>query len=105
MHFTRKYAPVFFGREAEISEILDRMRRPEGRFIIISGDSGIGKSSVVDAGILPRLENGALPGGESAETVRMVPGQGNQPFAALMTALGSYTTRAGLRPDEIAAAL
>lgn len=105
LHFSRKYAPVFFGRDAEISDILDRMRGQDGRFIIISGDSGVGKSSVVAAGILPRLENGALLGGESAETVRMVPGQGNQPFNALMTALGSYATRAGLRPDEIAAAL
>src|SRR5207244_1332301 len=34
-HFTRKYARVFFGREAEVNEILDRMRGPEGRFIII----------------------------------------------------------------------
>lgn len=105
MHFTRKYARVLFGREAEVNEILDRMRGPEGRFIIISGDSGVGKSSVVDAGILPRLEDGALPGGEHAETVRMVPGQGNEPFAALMTALGSYATRGGLRPDAVAQAL
>jgi formylglycine-generating enzyme required for sulfatase activity len=102
MHFTRKYAPVFFGREAEVGEILDRMRIPEGRFIIISGDSGVGKSSVVDAGILPRLETDGLPGNDSAECVRMLPGQGNQPFGALMTALGSLATRAGLRPDDIA---
>jgi len=31
----------------------------------------------------------------------MVPGQGSQPFGALMTALGSLATRAGLRPDAI----
>ena len=71
------------------------MRGPEGRFIVISGDSGVGKSSVVDAGILPRLENGALAGDETCETVRMVPRQANQPFVALMTALGSYATKAG----------
>ena len=57
MHFTRKYARVFFGRDDEIREILYRMQKPEGRFIIISGDSGVGKSSVVDAGILPKLED------------------------------------------------
>jgi len=101
MHFTRKYAPVFFGRESEVNEILDRMRGPEGRFIIISGDSGVGKSSVVDAGILSKLEDGALLGSEPCVSVRMVPGQGNQPFTALMTALGAYATRAGLRPDTI----
>ena len=101
MHFTRKYAPVFFGREVEVREILDRMRLPEGRFLIISGDSGVGKSSIVDAGILPKLEDGGLPGNESCECVRMVPGQSSQPFGALMTTLGFFATRAGLRPDAI----
>jgi formylglycine-generating enzyme required for sulfatase activity len=101
MHFTRKHARVFFGRDVELCEILDRMRQPPGRFIIISGDSGVGKSSVVDAGILPKLEDGSVPGGETCVTVRMVPGQANQPFAALMTALGAYAARAGLRPDAI----
>src|SRR5262249_39029934 len=68
---------------------------------IISGDSGVGKSSVVDAGILLRLEEGGLPGSESCVTVRMVPGQGNRPFGALMTALGSAAARAGFRPEAI----
>jgi Domain of unknown function (DUF4062)/AAA ATPase domain len=101
MHFTRKYAPVFFGREVEVREILDRMCLSEDRFLIISGDSGVGKSSIVDAGILSELEEGGLPGNESCECVRMVPGQSSQPFGALMTALGSFATRAGLRPDAI----
>ena len=77
-------------------EILDRMRLPEGRFIIISGDSGVGKSSVVDAGVLPRLEEGGLPGNGSCECVRMLPSQGNHPFNSLMTALVSFATRLGL---------
>jgi hypothetical protein len=101
MHFTRKYARVFFGRDQEVGAILDRIRQPDGRFIIISGDSGVGKSSVVDAGILPKLEDGALPGGEPCVTVRMVPGQGGEPFDAFKTALGSLVTRAGLQPDAI----
>lgn len=101
LHFTRKYAPVFFGRDREIRAILDCLRTPEGRFILISGESGVGKSSVVDAGILPRLEQGGLPGGETCECVRMVPGQGQQPWHALVAALGSLATRAGLRPDAI----
>jgi formylglycine-generating enzyme required for sulfatase activity len=102
MHFTRKYALVFFGREMEVREIFDRLRQPQGRFIIISGDSGVGKSSIVDAGILPKLEDGALPGGEPCVTVRMVPGQSGEPFDAFKTALGSFVTRAGLEPDTIA---
>jgi formylglycine-generating enzyme required for sulfatase activity len=101
MHFTRKYSRVFFGRDDEIREILYRMHKQEGRFIIISGDSGVGKSSVVDAGILPKLEDGALPDNDSCVSVRMVPGQSGEPFDAFKTALGSLVTRAGLEPDAI----
>ena len=99
-HFTRKYARVFFGRDSEVRAILDRMRESEGRFMIISGDSGVGKSSIIDAGILPVLEDEGLEGGEKCQTVRMVPGQ-RQPFDALLTALGSLVTRAGLHPDRL----
>src|SRR5262249_48834694 len=91
----------FFGRDDEIREVLYRMCKREGRFIIISGASGVGKSWVVDAGILPKLEDGALPGGEPCVSVRVVPGQGGEPFDAFKTALGSLVTRAGLQPDAI----
>jgi|GEM_PF-1406787 len=101
-HFTRKYAPVFFGRDAEVREILDRMRLPQGRFIIISGDSGSGKSSVVDAGVLPRIEVGGLPGDTRALCLRMLPSQGRHPFDAFMGALNPFATQAGLKPDEVA---
>ena len=97
MHFTRKYAPVFFGREAEVREILDRIRLPEVGSLSSAATRDVGKSSVVDAGILPRLEEGGLPGDTECECVRMLPSQGNDPFGSLMTALGSFATRAGLR--------
>ena len=100
MHFTRKYAGVFFGRESEVNEILDRMRGPEGRFIIISGGSGTGKSSLVDAGMLPRVEESGLPGMARCVCKRMVPSQGNHPFDALMRVLHSEAERAGIDPFE-----
>jgi ABC-type lipoprotein export system ATPase subunit len=62
LHFTRRYAPVFFGREAEVRELLDRLTASEGRFVIVSGDSGCGKSSLVDAGALSRLQDGSENG-------------------------------------------
>jgi len=101
MHFSRKYAPVFFGREMEVGDILDRMRGPEGRFIIISGDSGVGKSSVVGAGVLPKIEEGGLLDSKPGLCVRMLPSQGNHPFHSLMTTLGTFATRAGLDPEDI----
>lgn len=102
MHFTRKYAPVFFGRDAEVRELLDRMRLPEGRFIVVSGDSGSGKSSVIDAGVLPHIKKGSLPDNKQALCVRMLPSQGRHPFSALMGALHPCATQAGLKPEAIA---
>ena len=102
MHFTRKYAPVFFGRDAEIVEVLDRLRLPEGRFLIIGGGSGTGKSSLVDAGVLPRIEESGIGEERSCICVRMVPSQGNHPFDALLRPLHSYAERAGLNVFELA---
>ncbi len=96
MHFTRQFARVFFGREGEARELLDRMTLPDGRFLIVSGDSGTGKSSLVDAGVLPRLEESGLPGYPTLTTVRLVPGEGENPFDALLRVLSPYAQRAGL---------
>ena len=95
MHFTRRYAPVFFGREAEVDEILDRMSGPESRFVIISGGSGTGKSSLVDAGVF-RGSDTELPSIGRCVCKRVVPSQGNHPFDALMRAWQSEAERAGV---------
>lgn len=102
MNFTREYAPVFFGRDLEVREILDRMHLPEGRFILVSGDSGVGKSSLLAAGVLPVVEERGLPGGERCEILHMLPGKAQLPWASLLMAgLGSFAIHAGLRPDEV----
>jgi hypothetical protein len=50
---------VFFGREEEIADALDRLARlresAPPRLMAILGASGIGKSSLLRAGVLPRL--------------------------------------------------
>ncbi len=57
--FEEADAAVFFGRENEIRDALDalgRQRRFGGaRFMLLLGASGSGKSSLLRAGILPRL--------------------------------------------------
>ncbi len=102
MHFTPKYAPVYFGREAEVREVLDRLGTPEGRFLIVSGASGTGKSSLVDAGVLPTLKKTGLqtglPGGLTARAVRLVPSQGSNPFDALLRVLHVCAQQAGFNP-------
>ncbi|MGB4066806.1 MAG: DUF4062 domain-containing protein, partial [Nitrospira sp.] len=96
MHFTREYVPVFFGRDEEIRNILDRLRVPEGRFLVISGASGMGKSSLVYAGVLPVIETAGITGGHAYRCVRMVPSQGQHPFDALMRSLHGYIEQAGM---------
>jgi WD40 repeat protein len=58
--FTRKEARIFFGRGREIRELYDKARRlgvsGEPDVLLLSGQTGVGKSSVLDAGLLPRLE-------------------------------------------------
>jgi WD40 repeat protein len=47
---------LFFGRERVVKEILGRLLDPPGtQFLAVVGASGTGKSSVVRAGVLPRL--------------------------------------------------
>ena len=57
--FTEMDAAVFFGRDAEIEQLLDRMHPASPsqaqRFVSVIGPSGAGKSSLVQAGLLPRL--------------------------------------------------
>ncbi len=54
--FTRQDAAVFFGRRAEIRELYDKVVLPGGPSLIFYfGSSGVGKSSVLDAGLVPWL--------------------------------------------------
>lgn len=53
--FGYKEANRFAGRDKEISEVIERVM---GRkLIIIIGESGVGKTSLVEAGVVPRLKN------------------------------------------------
>jgi hypothetical protein len=58
--FTGDDAAVFFGRDHEISRLLEllqpTLQRGAGRFVAVVGPSGSGKSSLLRAGLLPRLE-------------------------------------------------
>jgi WD40 repeat protein len=60
-------AGLFFGRETAIAEVLDRMSRLERPgLLVISGVSGAGKSSLIGAGVLPRLRAAGLAGAAEA---------------------------------------
>jgi WD40 repeat protein len=56
-YFAREDAPVFFGRGREIRELFDSVSVPDGApIVLLFGASGAGKSSLLAAGLLPRLE-------------------------------------------------
>jgi len=76
-------AAYFHGRETEVDELLKRLQEHE-REIYVIGPSGSGKSSLVSAGILPRLAAG-VPGIGPVLVRSMRPGE--QPTARLREAL------------------
>jgi hypothetical protein len=53
MPFTEATQAFFHGRDAEAAELLRRMRRE--RLTILFGQSGLGKTSLLSAGLFPRL--------------------------------------------------
>jgi hypothetical protein len=53
--FTAEYAPMFFGRDADIAALTILVR--DLPVVIVVGPSGVGKSSLVQAGLIPALQH------------------------------------------------
>ncbi len=70
--FSEADSPDFFGRDVAISELVDAVAR--NRLVAVVGPSGCGKSSLVRAGLLADLRQGALPGSERWLITDMYPG-------------------------------
>ncbi|MEY2536312.1 MAG: hypothetical protein QOG67_52, partial [Verrucomicrobiota bacterium] len=80
LHFREEDAPFFFGRETAIDKLVDAVQRQP--FVAVVGASGSGKSSVVRAGLMPRLRGDRRT---AWETVILVPTA--EPLKALAKAL------------------
>jgi WD40 repeat protein len=80
LHFREEDAPFFFGREAAVDKLTSAVLRQS--FVAVVGASGSGKSSVVRAGLVPRLRSDRRT---AWETVILVPT--DQPLRALARAL------------------
>jgi tetratricopeptide (TPR) repeat protein len=58
--FAEQDSPHYFGYEDTVRRLLQRLRRGP-RLLCLLGASGTGKSSLLFAGLLPKLKGGALP--------------------------------------------
>lgn len=81
--FEAEHRGLFFGRRAEIGTLMDRLRTEAA--ILVAAESGVGKSSLCRAGILPLATEGALGGGRRWRVAAMVPGR--HPLRALVDTL------------------
>ena len=87
---------LFFGRETQTKEVLDKLIH--NNFVAIIGNSGIGKSSFINCGILPKL-SADYPGKVSKKWDIITLRPGNSPIHALAEALEKKTTY----PDNLSA--
>src|SRR3954469_8124608 len=104
--FAPEDAAVFFGRQPETHRLMElltpTLQHGPGRFVAVVGPSGSGKSSLLHAGLLPRLAR--MP-----ERWLVVPPlrPGRQPMTTLAGSLArAFTARGHPRPaGEVAAGL
>lgn len=88
--FGERDAADFFGRDDLIERLVDACRQP---MTVVVGPSGSGKSSVVRAGLIPRLRQ-ASPG-----RLIVVTKPGHHPFAELEIALSGSFPNAAVHID------
>ena len=91
--FDADHRAVFFGRDSEIRGILERLATEP--MVVVAGDSGVGKSSLCRAGVLPKID-AWLPG-RAWTIAALVPGR--HPIASLAAALAPHL---GLGEAELA---
>ncbi|MGI5422186.1 AAA family ATPase [Actinomadura luteofluorescens] len=96
--FAEDDAAVFFGRDEQVTALVREVYRRDGeRFVAITGASGSGKSSVVQAGLIPRLRGRRW-------LVQPVLTPGADPMASLAAAFGDAGGAERLRSDPSALA-
>jgi WD40 repeat protein len=81
--FTAEHVDAFHGRDRAVQKVIAGLAGAR-RGLLLLGPSGSGKSSLVQAGVLPVLATGGLPGSDRWDSVIARPGQ--DLFASLETA-------------------
>jgi eukaryotic-like serine/threonine-protein kinase len=81
--FGPEHRALFFGRAKDTRAVIDRLRGE--RFVLVVGESGVGKSSLCRAAVAPAIGDGALGDGRQWSTVVLTPGR--RPAHAIAAAL------------------
>jgi hypothetical protein len=89
--FEKSEWPIFFGRERMVDEAIARLVRQH--LVVVHGDSGCGKSSLIRAGVLARLEQDHARGGLAWRTCAAEPGEA--PLQRLAESLAALDERPG----------
>lgn len=101
--FDRAHADVFFGRDAMVATLCERLHTQWQRgwpLVVLLGPSGSGKTSLVHAGLLPALEAGPISGAE----LDPAPAAADLPLQVCATAtLDLGDAEAGAYPSPAAA--
>ncbi|HFE47602.1 MAG TPA: serine/threonine-protein kinase PknK, partial [Nannocystis exedens] len=84
--FQAEHRSFFFGRSVEIRAVVERLRADP--FVLVAGDSGVGKSSLCRAGALPLVLDGAIEPERAWGCVAMMPGR--KPLQVLVSMLGDH---------------
>jgi len=83
--FEAEHRDVFFGRGAELRVVLDRLRADS--FVLVAGDSGVGKSSLCRASVGPSVVEGAIEPERRWTCATITPGR--HPLRSLVTMLAA----------------
>ncbi|MCA9657316.1 MAG: serine/threonine-protein kinase PknK, partial [Myxococcales bacterium] len=84
--FQAEHRSLFFGRSVEIRAVVERLR--SDAFVLVAGDSGVGKSSLCRAGVVPLIQDGAIEPERTWTSVAMMPGR--KPLQVLISVLAEY---------------
>jgi formylglycine-generating enzyme required for sulfatase activity/energy-coupling factor transporter ATP-binding protein EcfA2 len=70
--FTEEDSAIYFGRGREVDGLIQKLT--ENKFVAVVGASGSGKSSLVGAGLIPRLKSSAIENSQDWDILPMKPG-------------------------------
>ncbi len=92
--FDSDHRALYLGRRSDCGALLDRLRSEA--VVVVAGDAGSGKTSLVRAGLLPLVGEGAIGGGRRWRTISTQPGR--HPMQSLSEAIAEAL---GPRTDQL----